>query len=106
MGLLLAGVRWSDLPKLPRPHRDDKHSVWQSPGDAFAGLLGGLVLTALARRLYAGMLYEISPSDPATLALVPVGLLLVALVAASGPARRAGKVDPMRVLRGGADSTG
>ncbi|MGE0556495.1 MAG: FtsX-like permease family protein, partial [Gemmatimonadales bacterium] len=75
-------------------------------GAALAGLLAGLVLTTLARRLYAGMLYGISPSDPATLSLVPVGLLLVALLAASGPARRAGKVDPMRVLRGGADSAG
>jgi putative ABC transport system permease protein len=60
-----------------------------------AGVLGALALT----RLLAGMLFEIKPSDPLTLAAVAVLLSVVALLACYIPARRAMRVDPMVALR-------
>jgi ABC-type antimicrobial peptide transport system permease subunit len=59
------------------------------------GLAGALALTRLLR----AMLYEISPSDPATYAAIVV-VAGIAVVAASWlPARRASRVDPNVVLR-------
>ncbi len=59
------------------------------------GLLGARALTGWM----AGLLYEVSPTDPATFALA-AGLLTAAALAASYlPARRAAAVDPAVVLR-------
>jgi putative ABC transport system permease protein len=59
------------------------------------GLLGALALT----RIIADMLYQVSPVDAATFALVPLLLVGVTLLACYVPARRAAKVDPMIALR-------
>jgi predicted permease len=59
------------------------------------GVLGALALM----RLLSGMLFEIKPSDPLTLAAVAVLLSVVALLACYIPARRAMRVDPMVALR-------
>ena len=45
------------------------------------------------------LLFEVTPTDPVTFALVPAGLVLVALVASYFPARRATRIDPVRALR-------
>jgi ABC-type lipoprotein release transport system permease subunit len=45
------------------------------------------------------MLYEVSAADPATLILVPLLLLLIAVFACYVPARRATRVDPIVALR-------
>jgi ABC-type lipoprotein release transport system permease subunit len=50
-------------------------------------------------RLYASLLFDISPSDPATLASVVAVLFSVALAASHLPATRAAGVDPALVLR-------
>ncbi len=59
------------------------------------GLAGAL---ALGRYLET-LLFEIEPSDPATLAFLTVLLLAMALLAALLPAIRATRVHPMEVLR-------
>jgi ABC-type antimicrobial peptide transport system permease subunit len=59
------------------------------------GLLGAVALTSLL----SGLLYEVRPTDPATLAVVSMTLAAVAFVACYLPARRAMKIDPMSALR-------
>ena len=61
----------------------------------FLGLLGALALT----RFIAGYLYEITATDPWTLAASAALLLAIALAASLVPARRAVFLDPMTVLR-------
>ena len=59
------------------------------------GLSGALVSTRLLQHL----LFEVSPTDPTTLAAVVTILVAAALAASYVPARRASLVDPMEVLR-------
>jgi putative ABC transport system permease protein len=59
------------------------------------GLIAALWLTRFLRTL----LFEISPTDPATLAVVCAFLLAVAAFACWLPARRASRVDPVVALR-------
>jgi len=66
---------------------------------ALAGCAIGLVLFPLGARLIRTTLYQTGTYDPATLLLVSVLLLGVALLASYFPARRATKVDPMVALR-------
>jgi putative ABC transport system permease protein len=59
------------------------------------GLTGGVLLMQSFRTL----LYEVSPTDPLTLAAVALALLVTALAACLVPARRAMRVDPVAALR-------
>jgi putative ABC transport system permease protein len=59
------------------------------------GTGGALALT----RLLGALLYEVSPTDPATYVAVAVLLTLVAALAAWMPAWRATRIDPLVVLR-------
>ena len=60
-----------------------------------SGLTGALALG----RLLSGLLYGVTPTDPATFAAVAILVAAVALVAAWLPARRAARTDPLRALR-------
>jgi putative ABC transport system permease protein len=64
-------------------------------GTAFAWALGGVM-----RGVMAGLLYEVTPQDPATIASVPILFLGVALVACWIPAARATRIPPASALRG------
>jgi putative ABC transport system permease protein len=62
------------------------------------GLGAGLIATAAASRILAGLLFGISATDPLILAAVTVALALVAMLAGYLPARRVLRVDPMVAL--------
>jgi ABC-type lipoprotein release transport system permease subunit len=66
---------------------------------AIAGSALGILGAVAATRLMSRFLFQTSPLDPLTYALVPVLFCILALVAAWVPARRAAPVDPMVALR-------
>ncbi|HEY7181764.1 MAG TPA: FtsX-like permease family protein, partial [Blastocatellia bacterium] len=63
------------------------------------GLAGVVGLSRWMTSLTAGLLFEVHPGDPMTLAAIVMLLAIIALLACWIPARRATKVDPMIVLR-------
>jgi predicted permease len=68
---------------------------------ALGGILVGGVAALLLTRLLAGLLFGVSPTDPVSFGVVTAGLVGVVLLASLVPARRAARVDPMSILRGG-----
>jgi ABC-type lipoprotein release transport system permease subunit len=54
-----------------------------------------------ATRLLADQLIEVDTTDPLTYGLVLAGALVVGLLAAWAPARRATRIDPVEALRDG-----
>lgn len=59
----------------------------------------GLGLSFVLTRLLSGMLYGVSPLDPATLSCVILLVLIVSTLAALFPAMRAARIAPMQALR-------
>ena len=59
------------------------------------GIAGGIALT----RLMENLLWEVSATDPWTFGAVSLVLAAVAAAASAIPARRAARVDPIRVLK-------
>ena len=59
----------------------------------------GLLGAATFARLLASFLYQTPAFDGATFASVAALLCVVSLVACYGPARNAGRLDPVRALR-------
>ena len=66
---------------------------------AGVGLVVGVGASFLLTRFLQTQLFNVKPSDPATLAAVVAFIATVALVACYLPAHRATRVDPMVVLR-------
>jgi putative ABC transport system permease protein len=66
---------------------------------AGAGVVLGILLAIPSCRLLSGLLYQVRPGDPAVLAVLSIGLMLVAVGAGFIPARRATRVDPLTSLR-------
>jgi putative ABC transport system permease protein len=63
----------------------------------------GLAIGLAAARMLTGtlqtMLFEVSPLDPAVIAMTCVGITVITILASYIPARRAIRVDPMHALR-------
>src|SRR5262249_45540965 len=60
----------------------------------------GLLAAWPIGRALKSQLYGVGSADAVALAVAPLLLLMVALLAGFGPARRAGRVDPAVTLRG------
>jgi putative ABC transport system permease protein len=63
------------------------------------GVFAGIVLAVILARVLRTFLFEVQPSDPATLIVVGSLFVAVGLLACWAPATRAGKVDPLDALR-------
>jgi ABC-type antimicrobial peptide transport system permease subunit len=63
------------------------------------GLAIGIPVALASGLVLAGQLYGVKSYDPSILTLAAVILAACALLAASVPARRATKIDPLRALR-------
>jgi hypothetical protein len=87
--LALGAMRWEIVSAV----------VKQSLVLAGAGAVAGLVTAALLMRFLRSFLFGVSALDPLTFCTVPVVTMLLAMFAASIPARRAASVDPMETLR-------
>jgi ABC-type antimicrobial peptide transport system permease subunit len=66
---------------------------------AAVGVTLGAGVSWIAVRSVGGLLYGVTPRDPATFAGMAVVLTAVALLAGYLPARRASRVEPMMALR-------
>jgi putative ABC transport system permease protein len=64
-----------------------------------AGIVLGLLLSVAVTRLLGSLLFDVSATDPLTLAMISILLSAVAALACWIPARRATRVDPMIALR-------
>jgi putative ABC transport system permease protein len=73
--------------------------VRQGLAPVYAGLLGGITAALALGRVLGGLLFEIKPYNPATIAAVAVIMLATAAAACLLPARRATQVDPAEALR-------
>jgi predicted permease len=72
-------------------------------GEALALVVAGAALGSLlaigVTPLLGGLLHRVSPSDPLAAAATGTALVAIALASAAGPAWRAARLDPARLLR-------
>jgi predicted permease len=66
---------------------------------AAAGMALGLAASWGLARAIQGLLFGVTPTDPATFAAAPLVLLIVAALAGYLPARHASRIDPIIALR-------
>jgi putative ABC transport system permease protein len=64
-----------------------------------SGVVLGVALAMILSRVLRSFLFEVQPGDPATLVVVGLLFVAVALLACWVPVRRAEKVDPVEALR-------
>jgi putative ABC transport system permease protein len=73
--------------------------VGRGIGLSALGILLGLIAAVPLTRLMQQLLFQVSPADGPSFAVVTAVLLAVAGAASYLPARRATRVDPMTALR-------
>ena len=73
--------------------------VGESLVPVLAGIAAGSASALAMSRLVASLLFGVAPRDPATMTLAAAALVVVALLAAAIPARRASRVEPLTALR-------
>jgi predicted permease len=73
----------------------------ESAGFVLMGTAAGLTTAFAATRALRTFLFEVSATDPATVAAVTALVIAVALMASLLPARRAVRLDPIAALRSG-----
>ncbi len=66
---------------------------------ALPGLAIGALVAVAVTRVARALLFQVSPTDPATFATVALAIALVAVAACYLPARRASRVDPLVAIR-------
>jgi predicted lysophospholipase L1 biosynthesis ABC-type transport system permease subunit len=74
-------------------------TLWSGMRIATLGLLAGGFAALLVTRALAGLLYQVTPTDPGALVATAGLLLSVSALATLVPALRAVRVDPAAVLR-------
>lgn len=83
-----------------RPGQVVEMALRESLAFVLMGAVVGLTTALAATRALRAFLYEVSATDPATLAAVTALVIAVALIACLVPARRAMRLDPIAALRG------
>ena len=73
--------------------------VMQSMTPVALGTVAGIIAALVLGRAIRGLLFEVQPSDPATIAAVAVILLIVGAMACVVPARRATRANTVDALR-------
>lgn len=63
------------------------------------GSIAGVAVASVLGHTFRSLMFGVTPTDPATFAIVGVAMVAVALLASYVPARRAAKVDPLAALR-------
>jgi predicted permease len=76
-----------------------RHVMYQAFAPTLLGAVLGLAGALASARLLASLLFRVSPADPWMLALPSIVFFSIAALAASIPARRAARIDPMEALR-------
>jgi hypothetical protein len=72
-----------------------RHGVTLALAGVAVGVVGAFALT----QMMTSLLYQVQPSDPVTIASVPLALIVVAAIASYLPALRATRVSPVKALR-------
>ncbi len=76
-----------------------RHFLARGLGLVAAGVGGGLLLALASARVLTGLLFDVSPTDPATYLAVAALLAATATAATWIPAHRASRLDPATALR-------